>query len=236
MRILTLVKPHLVAQVPRRMLSSASNKNPLSESSSKVVGVWNAYNHQLVANPIMTKCITAGALAFVADIVCQVCYPSDPELKDKAPLERIRWKRSLNFLFLNSIVVPPVMHYWYGMLSTRIVGTSFLAAVKRVFFDQALFAPVIIPVFLGGTLLLDGAGFDKIKEKLRADWLDTLLANYSVWIPAQLINFSMIPIPLRVLWANFVGFFWSIYLSNAANSAVAKVETVEIPGKPTKDL
>ena len=60
---------------------------------------------------------------------------------------------------------------------------------------------------------------EQINDKLSKDWLPTLMTNYSVWIPAQLINFKVVPPQLRVLWANVVGFFWSIYLSNAANKS-----------------
>jgi hypothetical protein len=180
--------------------------------------LFEKYNYHLNENPIITKSITAGIIAFIADILCQVYFPANKEEDmKKSPLERINWRRTANFTFINLVIVPPVMHWWYGLLSTKIVGTSFTAAVKRVVIDQSLFAPVIIPVFLGGTLLLDGKT-EEIVPKLSKDWIPTLLTNYSVWIPAQLINFSVVPPPYRVLWANFIGFFWNIYLSGVAGN------------------
>ncbi len=194
--------------------------------STQASSLWARYNHHLVANPITTKCITAGILATAADIVCQINFPLDPETKKKPAMERVDWKRTMNFAVLNTFMVPPVMHWWYGLLSTRIVGTSFMAAVKRVAFDQSIFAPLFVCVFFVANLMMDGK-IDQIGDKLRIDWLPTLLANYSVWIPAQLINFKLVPPPLRVLWANFIGFFWSIYLSNAANKASVEVLPVD---------
>ena len=203
--------------VARRFMSSQGM------FSSKISTVWDAYNKNLVQSPILTKSITAGVIAIVADLVCQVYFPSKEDAK-KPAMDRIRWRRVFNFTFLSGVIFPPIMHYWYGFLSTQIVGTSFSAAVKRVACDQLLFAPVIIPVFFIGTLLLEGET-EKIVPKLKADWLKTVLTNYFVWVPAQLINFSVVPPPLRVLWANFVGFFWGIYLSNVAN----KSQTPEEP-------
>lgn len=204
---------------------SSAMMSTAKASSAQAASLWARYNHHLVANPITTKCITAGVLATAADIVCQINFPLDPETKKKPAMDRVDWKRTLNFAVLNTLMVPPVMHWWYGLLSTRIVGTTFMAAVKRVFFDQSIFAPLFVAIFFAANLSMDGK-IDQIGEKLRIDWLPTLLANYSVWIPAQLINFKLVPPPLRVLWANFIGFFWSIYLSNAANK---KSE----PGIPT---
>lgn len=198
--------------VAKRFLSTNSGM-----VSSKIQTVWHEYNRHLVDSPILTKSITAGIIALVADVVCQVYFPSKEDA-NKSTLERIRWRRAFNFTFLSGVIMPPIMHYWYGYLSTQIVGTNFLAAAKRVACDQLLFAPCIIPVYFIGILLLEGQ-FDKIIPKIKADWLNTVLVNYSVWVPAQLINFSVVPAPLRVLWANFVGFFWGIYLSNAANKA-----------------
>jgi hypothetical protein len=190
---------------------------PKAEQSS-FTKLFEKYNYHLNENPILTKSITAGIIAFIADIICQVYFPANKEEDmKKSPLERINWRRTANFTFINLFLVPPVMHWWYGLLSTKIVGTSFIAAVKRVIIDQSLFAPVIIPVFLGGTLILDGKP-EEVVPKLSKDWIPTLLTNYSVWIPAQLINFSVIPPPFRVLWANFVGFFWNIYLSGVAGN------------------
>ena len=210
----------------KRFFSTSSNTN------GKNGNLWEKYNYHLVENPIVTKSVTAGIIAFIADIVCQTYFPSPEDAKK--PNERMNWRRTLNFTFLNGVIVSPIMHYWYGFLSVRIVGTNLLAAVKRVAIDQSLFAPTIIPVFLGGSLLLDGKA-DQIVDKLKNDWVDTVLSNYKLWIPAQLINFSVVPPPFRVLWANFIGFFWNIYLSKVANNQIVEsVETNKEEGQEEK--
>lgn len=201
-----------------------------SFQSSPLGSMWESYNHHLLVNPILTKSITAVVLAFVADIVCQTYFPTSEEDKKKPLKDRINWQRTINFTFLNSVIVPPVMHYWYGLLSTKIAGTGLLAAAKRVAIDQSLFAPVIIPVFLAGTLLLEGKA-EQIPDKLKADWFKTLTFNYMLWIPAQLVNFSVVPPQFRVLWANFIGFFWNIYLSDAASKKAGHVQPTDPSSK-----
>eukprot|EP01039_Chlorochromonas_danica_P004554 gene4553-4992_t len=158
-------------------------------------------------------------LAVIADLTCQTVIAKNDQ--DKPILERISWKRTFNFALISTCFFPPLAHYWYGWLSVKIVGDNLLAAMKRVFLDQVLFAPVCLSGFFSLNLLLDGK-IHHIQEKLKNDLLPTMSANYAVWIPAQVINFMFVPIPLRVLWANMVGFFWNIYLSNAANTTHKK--------------
>jgi protein Mpv17 len=206
--------------VIKKMSASTKTTSPNSNAS-----LWERYNNQLHVNPIPTKCITAALIAFVADIVCQTYFPSDEKLKEKPPLERIDWQRNFNFTLLNAVGIPPLTHYWYGYLSTRIVGDTFAAALRRVFFDQALFAPFLIGSLFSSNMALKGE-VDGIPDKLRNDLPGTMLSNYIVWIPAQILNFRYVPPQLRVLWANFVGFFWNIYLSSAANKPNQVLEEV----------
>jgi protein Mpv17 len=40
-----------------------------------------------------------------------------------------------------------------------------------------------------------------------------MITNYAVWVPAMFINFKFVPPTLQVLFSNFIGFGWNIYLS-----------------------
>jgi len=42
-------------------------------------------------------------------------------------------------------------------------------------------------------------------------------ANYKIWPLANLINFSVVPLKFRVLFANVISVFWNMYLSAASN-------------------
>ena len=57
-----------------------------------------------------------------------------------------------------------------------------------------------------------------VKRKLDADYKDTMVKNWAVFIPATIINIGFCPPQLRVLFLNVVFFFWSIFLSLLLNS------------------
>lgn len=88
-----------------------------------------------------------------------------------------------------------------------------MASLKRLACDQLIFAPAFISTFFSSSLILDGRA-GEIPEKLKTDLFSTAIANFKVWVPAQFINFLVLPPQYQVLFANVVGFFWGIYLSN----------------------
>lgn len=42
-------------------------------------------------------------------------------------------------------------------------------------------------------------------------------ANWKLWPAANLLNFSLVPLKLRVLFANVVSVAWNMYMSQSAN-------------------
>ncbi len=50
-------------------------------------------------------------------------------------------------------------------------------------------------------------------EKYRGEIWDSLKALWSVWVPAQLINFAFVPRHLRVPYVAAVSFGWTVILS-----------------------
>ena len=74
---------------------------------------------------------------------------------------------------------------------------------------------MLIFAFLG---VIEGKSLDKIKQQLDSTYVDTMVANWKLWIPATFVNIAFCPPLLRVLFLNVVFFFWSIYLSIVVNN------------------
>lgn len=53
--------------------------------------------------------------------------------------------------------------------------------------------------------------------RLKAGWWDSLLLNWKIWVPCQLVNFRFVPQNYQVLFANFVALIWNTGLSFIAN-------------------
>jgi len=79
--------------------------------------------------------------------------------------------------------------------------------------DQAVLTPVAVAFFFGSMSTLEGNGFEEAKNRISSAYVPTLLRNWGVFIPVQIINFSIVPIHLRFLFVSVVSLFWNTYLS-----------------------
>jgi Mpv17 / PMP22 family len=100
-------------------------------------------------------------------------------------------------------------------LRTAISGTGFGVAVKRMSMDQFLFSPAFTGLFFSVLMLAEGK-LAQLPDKLEQDYWTTMKCNWALWMPAQLINFGLVPPHLQVLFANGVGALWSFYMSSVS--------------------
>ncbi|OAQ33823.1 hypothetical protein K457DRAFT_134150 [Linnemannia elongata AG-77] len=138
--------------------------------------------------------------------------------------------RTGRFMFYN-FSVAPIIHTWYTVLDKNFpiaaqavsnkqnqqaaakIMQTLKPAVKRVTADQILFAPIGLAMLFTGLTVLEGGGLQQIKDKLNNTFIPTLQANYLVWPMVQLVNFSVMPLQLRLPFVSVVGIAWNAYLS-----------------------
>ena len=185
------------------MWREGSNGGTGSKSSffSKML---DKYVNQLDKNPLLVKSLTSMFIVGVGDIGCQLVL-SDEDTKFDV-------KRFLVFTFLGGALVGPVLHYWYGFLNRLVPGTGTVPALKRLAVDQTIFAASFIPIFMTSAMTLEGKT-DQIIPTIKKEWFPALLANWSLWIPGNFINFRFITPKYQVLFANAVALGWNGYLS-----------------------
>ena len=122
-----------------------------------------------------------------------------PDNKDlPTPFDFERLTRFMAYGFC----MAPVQFKWFKFLSTTfpITKTSaFGPAMKRVAFDQFVFAPFGVGMFFTIMTLAEGGGRRAISAKLRDMYIPTLKANYVVWPVVQVINFRLMPVQFQLV-------------------------------------
>jgi hypothetical protein len=88
--------------------------------------------------------------------------------------------------------------------------------VQRLLLDQFGAAPVFAPVFMGLLWLLEGKPPSEVKSDLIEAAPTIVTNNWKLWFPAMGLMFSVVPLKFQVVYSNFVGLVWTVYLSYAS--------------------
>ncbi len=59
--------------------------------------------------------------------------------------------------------------------------------------------------------------WDELPGKFNRDAIETLMTGWKFWVPASMVNFSMVPLQYRVAYMSTCAIFWNFYLSLASN-------------------
>lgn len=125
------------------------------------------------------------------------------------------FERSTRFMAYGFLMAP-VQHKWFGVLSRLFPITKTAAAIpalKRVVFDQLIFAPIGLGLFFTFMTVAEGGGKRAIIRKFQEVYLPALKANYMVWPAVQILNFRVMPLPLQIPFVSTIGIAWTAFLS-----------------------
>ena len=114
---------------------------------------------------------------------------------------------------VTSLAFGPVVHYWYILLDAFFPGKKVVVVLKKIFFDQIVFSPVNIVMFLVIMGMQEGMTGKEIIKDLKDKGKDLLVAEWIIWPPAQMINFFLLPTRFRVLFDNIVSLGFDCYYS-----------------------
>lgn len=219
-----------VRENPKCFLTSRASPLPRSRTGLGVAGfeeAWSSYLSALEADPLLIKSITAGVILGAADLSGQAIQQAKAAAAEDGSVSinastsaGVDLARFARFAFFGLILQAPWNHFYYLLLDGALPPTEdpFTATTGiKVVIDQFVQAPVFTVLIFGFLGVLEGKTVDEIRKQLDDDYVDTMLANWKLWVPATAVNIAFCPPILRVLFLNVVFFFWSIFLSLKLN-------------------
>lgn len=213
-------------QLPENLPTSQRSKTSLELAGFEQA--WSSYLTALEADPLLVKSITAGVILGAADLsgqaIQQKLEAKDAEDRGEiaAASTGVDVARFVRFAFFGFILQAPWNHFYYQLLDGALPPTEdpFTATTGiKVAIDQFIQAPIFTVLIFGFLGFLEGKTTDEIKKQLDEDYVDTMFANWKLWVPATAVNIAFCPPILRVLFLNVVFFFWSIFLSLKLNKS-----------------
>lgn len=178
-----------------------SDKSILSEMQKK-------YMRSLQRRPILTKSLTSGVVAFLANVTGQAID------KHRGLANEVELPPALRFAAFGFFISGPLLHYFYNYLLKCVPGKSGDAVIKRLLIERLILTPFYSLIFHSATAAMEHRSWDAVVLRLKAAYWLTLTMNWKYYTVAQIINLNFVPPEMRVLFGNFCGFLWSIALTS----------------------
>ena len=201
-----------------------------------------AYDEALARRPLVVKALTSGVLYGAGDALAQ-CIEMRTGASDRYDGARCVRAVAYggvfyppvahaHFEFLEWLVVarwqtPETWMPWVKMYFTRAAHdaqvpvlqcvSAPLKSLHRVccrFLEQfvywSYFSNIYYHVVLGA---LQGLSLRRVRRRVRERLWDTLKAQWAFWVPAQLVNFRLVPVRHQLNFVLVVSLVWTTFLS-----------------------
>ncbi|KAF8647545.1 hypothetical protein AX16_006634 [Volvariella volvacea WC 439] len=192
-----------------------------------MASLLRAYNAALLKRPMLAQSVTAMALFGLGDVIAQQAVEKKGKNHD--------FMRTARLSFYGGAMFGPALTIWYQFLNRLKFASPARGVIYRVWLDQAVLTPGAVAFFFGAMSVLEGKPHEAA-GRIQENYVPTLIRNWGVFIPTQIINFAIIPHHLRFVTVSVVSLFWNTYLSavNArqskllpSNESSATIEKVE---------
>ncbi|KAI0673299.1 hypothetical protein C8Q78DRAFT_1124225 [Trametes maxima] len=199
-----------------------------------MAGLLQAFNAALIRKPMATQCATSAVLFGAGDVVAQQVFEKKGRDHD--------FVRTARLAFYGGAIFGPILTKWLQFLERLKFSSPTKGVVYRVYLDQGVFTPMVVGMFFSSMTLLEGKTIQDAKERIHEAYTPTLIRNWGVFIPTQVINFAIVPPHLRFVTVGVVSLFWNAYLSSVNAKKQVEVadnstpEDVSLSADEKKDL
>ena len=176
------------------------------------------YKKALKDHPVRTKSVTAGVIGSLGEILCQLLKFLKDRDGDGAMEIGVRIRRIVAFFVFGAGVNGPFFHWWYNKLEewTSTIQNKRLKVLLQLFLDRGILTPPFLFFTLFTLQVLISGSFQVSGLQALTSFRPALRANYLLWIPAQIVSFSLVPVQFRVLFGNLVALLWNIKLASVS--------------------
>lgn len=116
------------------------------------------------------------------------------------------WKTMVRYAIFATTASAPFLHYWYRYLDRVIPAKGTKEAIQKALTDQAVSSTILLAIFYTSMSVMEGK--EDIFAELKAKFVPTYKLSCCFWIPAQCVNFFLVPPHLRVVTVGLCSFAW----------------------------
>ncbi|XP_029850517.2 mpv17-like protein isoform X1 [Ixodes scapularis] len=116
------------------------------------------------------------------------------------------WKIIMRYAVFGTTVSAPFLHNWYRYLDRVLPAKGTKVAIQKALTDQAVSSSLILLAFYPAMSAMEGK--EDLFAELKQKFWPTYKLSCCFWIPAQCVNFFLVPPHLRVVTVGICSFAW----------------------------
>jgi protein Mpv17 len=215
-RALSLARKLWLHKSPRQQRRNASSSSTSSQNAK-----WGGLG------PLLSSAATCGAFSLLSDTLVQNIELKNAKdraarglsSRDEAMYDPARAGRMLGFGLL---FYGPFQHFWYAMLDKQFNRKTYLPHfASKVALNQVVLGPIVVMGVFTWNLMFQRK-LDQLGDKVKRDFVPSMLTAWKFWVPAASVNFWLIPLRKQVVFMSACSIAWTGYLSYASNSKPLK--------------
>jgi len=175
--------------------------------STKMASVFRTLRGLVREYPVVKNCATYGTLFCTAELTQQIFIKKYTTAKQGKPSENLDSDKLQRFAILGYTVIPSIMTVWYRWLDTKYTSTATKVVFKKVVLDQICLSIPLLFVFYVSMSWFEGQ-HDLLSE-FKQKFPESFALNNAFWLPAQAINFKLVPAQYRIAYNGCCGFIWA---------------------------
>lgn len=153
-------------------------------------------------HPIISNSVIYGALFLGAECTQQVLtkrtLADEPKVLDVTSLTR--------YALFGTAIQGPLLTVWFKWLDSKFIGKSLTVVGKKLVLDQTIAASGELLLFYLAMSIMEGK--QDVFEECRSKFVESYKSSCLFWIPAQVVNFLMVPPAFRVIYFGVASFAW----------------------------
>jgi len=223
---------------------TSAKSHPLVSSASSTrtpSSLFHAFVTTAKSRPLATAIVFATSKGVLADLLAQLYVegrrlPSKSNETDEALT--YNWRRTASLATFSGLYCGAFFYWQFSVLFPRIwpvnASYSWRSVLAQVGLDNGFFSPCLyLPTFF----IINGAfchgETPNASVRRYADEFGNVVWNLlTIWVPAGLVNFALMPVWFRAPFNASVSFFYLIFLSIQAQNLATKSQcsvTVTVP-------
>ncbi|TFY51430.1 hypothetical protein EVJ58_g10571 [Rhodofomes roseus] len=159
---------------------------------------------------MLTRSATSMSMFALGDIMAQQLVETKGLQHDCGPAAALS--------MASATIFGPTYTAWLKWLNSLKFSSRFREITCKVFLDQFVYAPAIIATYFTTMTFMEGKTAADAKERLRTAYPPAVVRSCSIFVPAQALSFSLVPVRYRFFVVTTISPFWSTHYMHSVSA------------------